>query len=772
MWKYKSQTLISVLGLAVGLTCFALATLWIVYELTYDSFHKNAKQMYVLNTPSATSHTRYTTTVYNPMADYLKETFPEIADAISLDPNRRSDGRRGSIATVEGAEFQALMIRADSSFSRMFGVSLIEGSRDFLIPDSRKIAITQEKARQLFGNGNPIGKSVEMSGKQEICAIVSGMSKRSNYAFDFIGPFHNFILKPDMMWGVATGNTIIELSRGTNLEAFEKKLYEHHTGEGRGNVSKMTLIPITKLRYTDPNIAKDVKFQHIVIFAVSGLLVILCSLFNYLTLFVSRFRIRQKELALRVVFGASNNSLWTMLSVEFMVTLSIAVFLGFLLTQWLHAPFLTLSEIKMGLPAIYRELFVYVGSVVLVSLLLFRFVLFIFRRRSLNLSIRTNNKKLFRKASVVAQLVISIAFSFGAIVILKQMYFLHHSGELGFSFKNTGSIVVYGENQDEVLAEQLKKIPEITEVLVAKRLTTLLPERTRLSQKVDSWDDKPAGAETVSLEQMYVSPAYTTFYDFRLLAGKMLTDDDPETMVLINESAVQTFGWRDPVGKQFGKYTIKGVIKHVYNFAPTVFARPVMYLKPSPQWITDVAVQHGVVVYGGHVLFKYREGLWKSCKEKIELLKTEYTNSRVYNADEEYNKYLQSENTLSRLLFFVSTICVVICVFGFVSLVSLTCEERRKSIAIRKINGATVGDILSMFAKEYSLLLFAGAAFAFPAGYIIMQRWLEQYVKQTDIPAWIYLSILCTMALVIVLCVGWQVYKTSVENPAEVVKSE
>ena len=117
-------------------------------------------------------------------------------------------------------------------------------------------------------------------------------------------------------------------------------------------------------------------------------------------------------------------------------------------------------------------------------------------------------------------------------------------------------------------------------------------------------------------------------------------------------------------------------------------------------------------------------------------------------------------------------ICVLIYVFGFVSLVSLTCEERRKEIAIRKINGATAGDILAMFAKEYFLLLIIGAVIAFTTGFFIMQRWLEQYVKQTSIPAWIYLSIVFVLALVIVLCVGWQVYRASIENPAEVVKSE
>ena len=144
----------------------------------------------------------------------------------------------------------------------------------------------------------------------------------------------------------------------------------------------------------------------------------------------------------------------------------------------------------------------------------------------------------------------------------------------------------------------------------------------------------------------------------------------------------------------------------------------------------------------------------------------------LYNTEEEYNKFLKSENTLIKLLTFVSAICILICVFGFVSLVSLTCEERRKEIAIRKINGATAGDILAIFAKEYFLLLMIGAVIAFTTGYFIMQRWLEQYVKQTSIPVWIYLAIIFVMALVIVLCVGWQVYRASVENPAEVVKSE
>jgi ABC-type antimicrobial peptide transport system permease subunit len=103
-------------------------------------------------------------------------------------------------------------------------------------------------------------------------------------------------------------------------------------------------------------------------------------------------------------------------------------------------------------------------------------------------------------------------------------------------------------------------------------------------------------------------------------------------------------------------------------------------------------------------------------------------------------------------------------------MVSLTCEERRKEIAIRKINGATIKDILDIFFKEYLTLLAVGALIAFPAGYIIMKRWLENYVVQTEMSAWIYLSILLALIMAIVMCVGGKVYGTSRENPINAIK--
>jgi len=772
--KYKNQTLISVIGLGVGFTCFALATLWIRYEMTFDSFHRNAKNLYIvyrsvsfsLSGLSDLSHNRNTS---YPMSSYLKATFPEIVNAIPLRPTLP-----GMIVVADDVETPASIIRTDTSFFRIVDMKVLAGSRDFLIPGNNKFAITRKKAQQLFGNENPIGKTITVRhlGEFEICAVVSDMSKRSNFAFDFIQPFSERIASSQNL-NDATVMTMIELLPGIDVNAFEKKLYEHHINVRDGQISGLIIKPLTKLRYIDPIIIGEVKFKHIVVFVVSGILVILCSLFNYLTLFLSRFRIRQKELALRVVCGASGSSLLAMLSVEFILTFTFAVALGCMLTQLLHKPFLALSDIQMSLPAIYLESLVYIGGIILVSLLFLGLILFIFRCRSLNVSIRRTNKNMSRKISVVVQLIISIGFAFCAVIIFKQMYFLHHAGELGFSLKSRGSVSIEEPlGTENVLANKLRQIPEIIEVVDAGSTMDLISPSGQSTYTASAWDDKPIAAENINIQKIDITREFIDFYHLQLSTGEMLTDFDPDSLVMLNESAVKLFGWHDPIGKRIDGITVKGVLKDIHNRAPTIEARPMLFKKGS-NLPRRVVYPDGQIYFVRVVLFKYHEGMWESCREKIaQLIPPEFVEHGIKNSEEAFNEFLKSENALLKLLSFVSTICILICIFGFVSFVSLTCEARRKEIAIRKISGATSGDILAIFAKEYFLLLFIGAAIAFTAGYYIMQRWLEHYVIRTDIPAWIYLSIVFVLALVIVLCVGWQIWRASTENPAEVIKFE
>jgi len=772
MRKYKNQTLISVVGLALGFICFALAMLWINYETSYDKFHRDADRIYVVYQPDIFSPSGLGKGTNFRMPAFLKETFPEISDAAAVCPEWSMSGRTIKLDDMEHSVFQ---VAIDSSFFRMFDIRIIEGSRDFLIPLSNKIAITQQKAREWFGDESPIGKELTNYGDiKTICAVVAGWNQPTNYRFDVIES-----LRMDYPWTTSSGeNALIKLSPETNVDAFKKKLAEFKSEQGSGdgsgarNISDQTLIPLTEMRYKDTNIGREVKFQHIVYFAIAGLLVIFCSLFNYMTLFVSRFRIRQKELALRMVCGASGRSLFTLLSFEFLLTMIFAFLLGLAYVQLVLPTFRKLAEIQSNTTDIYGQLSLYVLGVILLSFLFFLLILFVFRKKALNASIRKRRSNFFRYASIVSQLIISIVFIFCTSVLLKQMYYLHNTSDLGFTYKNSATISVHPADMG-VLSNQLKEIPEITDVLVLDNNFPLFPLRGRSSTSIYEWADMPSESEPINITvHRNFSGHITEFYGIQLLDGEWLDEND-SINVLINEAAAKAFGWAEPIGKSFGfddnnrvGYKVKGVIKNVYNSLPTMPPMPCVYAQKGYS-------NHGMS--SGAIPIKYKEGTWKTCKAKIEsLIEKEYKDAmykEITLLEDEYDKLFASETALMKLLGFVSLICIVICLFGFVSIVSLTCEERRKEIAIRKINGATINDILTIFFREFAALLVLGAIVAFSCGYYIMKQWLEQYNLQTTIPLWLYVAILFALIVIIVLCVGWQVYKTSKENPSKVLKS-
>jgi ABC-type antimicrobial peptide transport system permease subunit len=753
LWKYRGQTLISVIGLAIGFVCFAMAALWIRYEMTYDSFHKNADRMYCVYQPFDFDQVSGVFRQHSCLlAGYLEARYPEIAHATAIVPSYKGY----SSVEIDGVEYPADVIGVDSSFFRMFDVKLVEGSMDFILPGQKQIAVTREKALQLFGNETPVGKRLKRYGDEyTVCAVVTKFPKHSNYPFDFL------MSGGRADWKSIDSHVIVELFPGTDEKTFREKLYAD-TVQAHVQISNLTVKPLTSVHYTDSNTLRKVKFQHIVVFSVAGLLLILCTLFNSLMLFAGRFRIRQREFALRTVCGASTGSLFAMLSVEFLISTVIALLAGLLLTDILSPAFIGLSDITMDLSSIYSELLIYIAGIIAVSLLAFLVMLALFRRKDLSVAIRSRNRKLFRKTSIAVQLTVSIVFAFCTIVILKQMYHLHNT-DLGFAFKNTGSVTLPNTDNIDALENKIKQIPGITETL--KGVYPVLPQMTLSIRQINMWDGKSGSDKGVGINIKDITEQYQKFYEFRLVEGDFLTGSDAPEDVLINEAAAKAFGWNRAAGKSFGdKYRVKGVIKNIYDWTPTVDATPTLYRNAAGN--------------APSVLFKFDAGTWKSCKAKIEEIARELypenSSTRapgISSSEETYDKFLQSENTLLAILTVISTVCVLVCIFGFVSVISLTCEERRREIAIRKINGATVKDILDIFFKEYLSLLVAGALIAFPAGYVVMKRWLESYILQTEMSAWIYMAILLALFMTVVLCVGGQVYRTSRENPIEAIKS-
>ena len=769
LFKYKTQTIISLLGLAVGFTCFALSAIWIHYEMTYDTFHEDAGRIHIIRQKDKMSMRNDGWTYGSPyvLAQYLKDNFAEVKTACSV---QGGYGEQDFFYNDQSYKMQELSL--DSMAFSVFDIRILEGSNEFLTLRSNKVAITRRAARRIFGNESPLGKEIcdgfNRKSPLTICAVVSEWSEHSNYAYDIITRVY-----PNDKWGSRGWHTLVRLYDNASSEDFTKKMEEMVITVPEYNnwkLSGWSSVPLTRLHYDHPITNMEVKFQHVVLFSIASALVILCCLLNYIGLFVTQIRNRSKEFALRMVNGASSFRLFQMLMTEYALLLSVAWFFSMMFIELLLPYFREVSEIKLSQLEVYQQATLCTVSMILLSALMASVPILYYRKRStqsiLSAQKDGREKNLFRHATLLFQLVISIGFIFCTSVIMKQLHFLNHS-DVGMERKNRAALTIHNYDDNQAVLEHIKQVPEVEEALAVSN--PLIPSQGMMSRGYTDWDDKPEGAEDVKIEIILESADYMQFYGLTLLEGEMLQPSSPETDIVLNEAAVKALGWHQAVGKElYGhgtKHRVVGVVKNWHCTSPTMPIRPASF---------HLSSEFGF--YGGtSILIKFKEETWEACKEKVEAIVKELDpNARMEltNTEEEYNKFLTSENALLRMLTILSLVCILISVFGIYSQIVLTCEQRRKEIAIRKVNGANVKDILSMFAKEYAALLAIASVIAFSIGYAIMKHWLESYTLQTPVSWWIFASIFVGIALVVAISIGYRVWKAANENPADVVKSE
>ena len=758
--KYKTQSIISILGLAVGFTCFALANLWIHYEMTYDAYHEGADRMYILCKESVFGVNGYSTSMPYPASTLLKNDFPEVEAACAYtrwgqETDVKADGR-----VVRTCEMQA-----DSCFMNMFNISVLSGSMDFMYSDE-KIALTEDVAMRLFGSVDVLGKEVKYynDDTRTVCAILANLN-HSNMTFGCWGQGEYF-RKWQNDWYNGSFEIIIKLRKGTNPIAFQRKLAANETKadprDPHGVFENIRLIPLDEYHYSSINRYKSFQFYYLILFSVAGALVILCSLFNYLSLFITRMRIRSREIELRKVCGSSIGGVVILLFIEYLYIILLSGILGMALVEMALSAFKKMSGVSGN---IYGESLLYFVGILLLSLLLL--VPFAIRRSHIR---NTGNKYMLRKVSIAFQLAIGLLVTFCIIVMMKQIYFLTNT-DLGWERKNIASInLLYPDKDFETIADKIKQFSCTKEVITGH--CCLLPKSSGFSQSFKNWDGKEDGMKSIDMLSLWNCEKIVSFYNLQLLEGEMVKPTETNK-IMINESAVKALGMSEPIGKKLyldnRAWTITGIIKDFHITAPTEPVQPYTLITE------DILKNSGFSIGKGQILIKFHDGKWKELKQQIDsIFNREYPEVRykLFNTEEEYAGYLKSENALVKLLSFVAVVCVLIAAFGIFSLITLSCEQRRKEIAVRKVNGATIRNILIMFVKEYMLLLTIAAVIAFPVGYVLMKLWLENYVERTVISAWIYFAIFGGIMIVIFACIGWRVWQAARQNPAEVIKSE
>ena len=773
--KYRLQSLVSIISLAIGFACFALASMWIKYETTYDAFHKDAENLYIVRCDREYNVSRWINVQKlheMPQLEQLTQIYQLLSDSINgLD---WKESRR-----------QGEWVVLDTNFVSLVGLRIKEGTTSF-VHNPQEVAVSDVLAARLWGDESPIGKTlttVECFNKgtfrrtRTVSAVFYSWGRHSNFRFDKVSCFTPEVPEECyngysyMMAHISPKVDIDELnSRLDTTQLRNKGGFEHFE---RANV-----VPITKLRHSTESYKHSgrAKINHIYLFALASCLLILCGLLNYLTMFINRLFIRKREIALRTVFGATGRDLILQFLTEYGLLLAIAMFAGLMVINLSLEWFLAITELPRDTEFIYGETIVYLLSVSVISLLISIPAIWYFRRQSLQSSITgvgaLTRYYIFRRFSTGLQIAISIFCIFCTVVFMKQLNSLR-SNKKGFEIENRMILRCHSRDRSEENVELLhflKQCPEVDTVFYS--MTSYFPY-TGSGERVVSPSECPDLKDHTVIVDQIISKKLVDFYGIQLVEGRWLNDADLIrdegsdwlycNCILINEAFVHLLGWTDPLEKTFIGDKIVGVVKDVYNQSPTTPARPTMYrFNPFEADTKNMSF----------ILVKYKPNMKQVLKDKVEAY-AEKSGLKNYNpyywmdCEEAYEKIIQSERNLQKLLNIITSVCILIALFGVWSMIMLTCEQRRKEIAVRKVFGATTKDILDMFIVEYMALQGVAALVAFPIGYACMKPWLEQYVVQTDIPWWIYVGIFLMVALLVALCVGWRVWKTATAHPAD-----
>ncbi len=769
LWKYRTQNIISILGLAAGFICFALSALWIRYELTYDNFHDGAERIYYVRVKSEMSQTHPDSFTPYQLGGYLKKHYPEIENYCFLKI------WEGELETGDSTHtIQSLVV--DSSFFRMFHVKVIEGSPDFIEPESGKIALTERYARKLFPDGQALAKKVKLDDEEyEVGAIVSGWSGHSNIPYDLLCPASESSM--ELGWGYYHWTTLVRLKTHTDHKAFIARLQKAtiHYEDEKNREMRIILTPWTEKRHDNLDLGVEEGYMRLAelrLFLWAGSLLIVAALLNYWGVFSSLLRIRHREIALRSVNGSSWREAWKLLCTDVLLLLGIAMTISMAGIELLMPKFTELAQIESCRLDIYIETLLYIGTVILTALTFLSISVYYLRRNSLyrTLSRKTSErygKNYFRKGCLLLQLVISLIIIFCTSVMLKQVYHLRYK-DIGFKRENRAVLAIekpYGE----AIFQKVKQLPQVVRTL--DKGPSLIP-LTAFARRItlDNWEGKPENIkEPILLRAIEMSREMFDFYDIHLIEGE-IPDIIPNGQDgLINETMARQLQVKQPIGLVLTELgiVVRGIVPDFHVQPPTLPAVAMIFEMPNPErpkMFDEIALEY--------------RGNWEDCKKSIEpIFQTLYPEEDpegkivTIGADECFNYYLENEQKLINLLSIVSAVCVLISIFGVYSLTTLQCEQRRKEIAIRKVNGAKMGDILRLFFREYLWLLLAAATIAFPIGTLLMKRWLEQYSLQTALSPWVYLCILVAVAAALYGSMAWRVWLAARKNPAEVIKS-
>ena len=775
--RYALQNTICILGLAAGFVCFCLTSICVHYENTYDTFHKDWQNIWSFNVSDANNSESLTSDI-RPFQAYI-QSFEDLTKWPDVEMVVPFDRWGGAVGTKR-------IIVINESFTKMFNLELVKGDMNFL-NDPDLVAISESYAKECFGDENPIGRTIDDIGNNR-WFFDSGIHYVGAVVKDFKHSFLDFaMLVCEEYQGRRhfrdLTDVLVKVKPGCDLNALADKvsnsILEYNSHYKRDYVP----VNISGIHKILRGNLLEMSMDSVTIVSWTSLLLIICSIINYLIFFLNSLADRRREMALRIVHGSSALNLTALLAVNILIVLLIAYMAGMLVVSLLARPFCLYAGFDITDSLLMGGCLVYMLFILIVSLFICTVISSVVRKRIMHDSlVNKKSSSVFSAVSLGVQLAFSIFFIFSSVSILGQ-YRGMFKKDLGFAVQNTAMIFYYTEphqydnqkqewidNYHTEVERKIAQLPMVEDVLTDGNLY-MGSINIGLSDVLISLgpDDEPVPVS----QDPGISELWKPIYGFTVLQGELPERELKLGEIVITNDVCRLLGLDNPIGETVllhGKYfrdysnrnyyTIVAVLKEMYMAGPDK--------TPLPMVFTASGSIHE------SLLIKYKPGTRRELEAAVNDIIADISNEcqLSFAEDRVIRDHMRSTTKLFVLMIIFSGICVLISIFGVWSVIVLTCRKRRREIAIRKTFGARANEIMAIFLREYGLILIGAAIPAFISGYLFVNRWREQFPVRNTIHWWIYPAILLILAAVIYSVIISSVLRSARENPADVIKSE
>jgi putative ABC transport system permease protein len=793
LMRNKAYSAINIFGLALGVACCLLLTLYILDEIGYDKHHKQADNLYRIVT-EFTSDNDFGKlgTASPPIAMTMKDEIPEVQYAVRI----VSTTSQNLIRYEDNLFYETDGYIADSTLFEVFTYDLKQGNPQKALTHANSVVLSEKLAKKLFGNEPALDKTISISqggGPVEfkVTGVFAELGKshlKANFFTSMTSAGLGDYIRGDGSRQWAGNNFIpsyLKLVPGHNVADVQKKMNEVLQKHGAEDMKALGLyktlaIEPVKDIYLKSDVGQSPRITYLYVVASIAVFILLIACINFMNLSTAKATKRAGEIGIRKTMGAFRSSLIQQILGEAMLVVVFSVVISIILVQ-VTLPFfnqLTDKNISFNSDNFAFILIAAVALVIVTGVVAGSYPAFYLSSfqpaQVLKGKIKLGNSAgTLRQALVVFQFMIAIALVCGILIISNQLNFMQEKN-LGYDYRAKIVLPLRTEearNQYDALKSQIESNNNIKAVSG----TSYIPGNPIFNDMM-FYPDGGSMEKAVDIRRNIVDEGYMEMLDMKLIAGRIFTDNrkmDSDNKLILNRTAATKLGFTpekmvgqnlhfDWQGKKYD-YTVIGVMEDFHQTSLHEEIKPTLFEMADSTKRYDYIVA-SVSTENFEQTVESIETIWKSV---INDTPFEYS-----FLDQNIQKQYDEDRRISKIITSFGLIAMIICSLGLYGLSSYMAETRFKEIGIRKVMGASVSQIVAMMSAEFVKLVFIAFVIAVPIAWFTMDNWLEGFAYRMPVQ-WIVFVWAGFVAISIALItVSFESIKAAIANPVDSLRNE